>query len=552
MKLKRSVLGLLLFFSLVPLCIFGIFSIYETNQKIDAMLKENLAAISENQMANIQKFATERKNSMERIASYELTVDAIKQSLGETNKKIDREYLDNILKEQKRYGTYVASASVMDREFRVVASSEEYELYEISQFKSVNEQYHSGDFVIGDVYERRTDDGLKKVVPAYIGVYEKGVLIGYISEELDIAYFNDLRLNMDMLSEGTFYLLDGNYTIITAGNNSDQSSLNKFVTKSEQRSEYQEKWEKIDFEKYPSGELTYHYDNEEYVTYYSNVENTEWGIRITENLTAQKRDMKSYSLLFVMILFILAVGIVAVQIFMAHKIVNPIQEAINIFHTIEESQDYSLRMPKHSPNEMGELMAGINELLEYVEEEKILEKKMQRELRTQAESDSLTGVKNKKAIEKYVMDMINVSMETESPITMGFLDIDDFRNFNTVYGHQQADEVIQYVAKTLQENVKGEVGRIGGDEFLFCYVGTISEENIEENARKTLKILEDGFDNEETNVHISITCSLGIVTAQGENLDYMHMVRMADQAMYQAKNNGKNTVVIKKYSEDKQ
>lgn len=305
MKLKNFMMGTLLVFSLLPLIIYGAFSIYETNEKIDSMLKLNIEAISENQIANIQSFAMDRKLQMEKIASYQMTLDAIAEYMGTLKAETDRQYLDNILKEQKKYGTYVASVSVVSKDFHVVASSEDYDLYELSQMKNVNEKFQTGEFIIGNVYERRTDDGLKKVVPAYIGVYDKGELIGYISEELDTAYFDNLRLNMDMVSKGTFYLLDGNLGIITAGNNSSQNSLSGFVTDKSERSEFQEKWEQIDFEKNPSGELTYHYGRDEYITYYSNVENTEWSIRISENMTAQKSDMKSRNVLLVLVLYYL-------------------------------------------------------------------------------------------------------------------------------------------------------------------------------------------------------------------------------------------------------
>ncbi len=66
---------------------------------------------------------------------------------------------------------------------------------------------------------------MKKVVPAYIGVFDGERLIGYIAEELDTAYFDELRLNMDSLAEGTFYLLDGNGAIITAGDTKQKKSF---------------------------------------------------------------------------------------------------------------------------------------------------------------------------------------------------------------------------------------------------------------------------------------------------------------------------------------
>ena len=488
MNIRKSALGFVMFFSLMPLCIFGVVSIYEMNRKIDSMTECNLRAVSENQITNIQKFAANRNSEMEKVASYDLTKEAIKYSLGESDETVDERYLDNLLEEQKKYGTFVASISVLDKNFSVVGSSEKYTTSETSQLKNADTKFHAGTFIMGDVYERQTDDGLKRVVPAYIGVYEKSELIGYISEELDTTYFDELRLNMDSLSSGTFYLLDGNNSIITAGKTTQKNSLTEFVTKSADRSDFQKKWNAIDKEANPRGEIYYKYNGEQYITYYSNVENSNWTVRVTENLTAQKKDMMSYKLLWVILFVFFAVGTVIVQILTTRKFLQPIESAMDVFAKIKETQDYSLRIPVKSKDEMGQLSQSINELLAYTEKEKMYEKMEQDKLKQQAESDPLTGVKNKKAIEQYVEETVAYSDENKTPVAIGFLDIDDFRNFNTNYGHQVGDDVICYVAKTLQENISGEVGRIGGDEFVFCYAGAIGDEKMKADAARILKL----------------------------------------------------------------
>ncbi len=545
MNIRKSALGFVMFFSLMPLCIFGVVSIYEMNRKIDSMTECNLRAVSENQITNIQKFAANRNSEMEKVASYDLTKEAIKYSLGESDETVDERYLDNLLEEQKKYGTFVASISVLDKNFSVVGSSEKYTTSETSQLKNADTKFHAGTFIMGDVYERQTDDGLKRVVPAYIGVYEKSELIGYISEELDTTYFDELRLNMDSLSSGTFYLLDGNNSIITAGKATQKKSLTEFVTKSADRSDFQKKWNAIDRETNPRGEIYYKYNGEQYITYYSNVENSNWTVRVTENLTAQKKDMMSYKLLWVILFVFFAVGTVIVQILTTRKFLQPIESAMDVFAKIKETQDYSLRIPVKSKDEMGQLSQTINELLAYTEKEKIYEKMEQDKLKQQAESDPLTGVKNKKAIEQYVEETVAYSDENKTPVAIGFLDIDDFRNFNTNYGHQVGDDVICYVAKTLQENISGEVGRIGGDEFVFCYAGAIGDEKMKADAARILKLLQENYINPESKEQIPITGSLGIVMAKEGGMDYTDLVRIADKAMYEAKNAGKNSYVVK-------
>ena len=172
------------------------------------------------------------------------------------------------------------------------------------------------------------------------------------------------------------------------------------------------------------------------------------------------------------------------------------------------------------------------------------EKERQQELLQMAQNDPLTGIKNKKAIEKEMLSMVQRAIESNEQITFGFVDIDDFRDYNTNYGHQEGDAVIQFVAQTLKENIHGAVGRIGGDEFAFCYAGELEPERIRHNADKILEILRTQHVNEQTGEVLPVPCSIGIVMSQGDTLDYTQLIRRADLAMYQAKENGKNTFVL--------
>lgn len=544
MKLKHSILGLLLLFTLIPLGIFGIFSIYETNRKIDELTEQNVRAISENQVMNIKNFTQDRNNEMDMIASYQLTQNAILYSLRENESPLARNYVDNLLKERKKYSIFVASISVVNRNFHVVSSSEEYEPGTVSAMKDVDPKYQTGEFIIGDVYERITDDGRKNVVPAYTGVYYNNELIGYVMEELDTAYFDDLRLNMDTLADGTFYLLDGNGAIITAGDTKNKRSLKTFVSKSSDRNDFQKKWDAIDHEKNPSGYVRYRYHRQDYITYYSDVENTGWGIRVTENLSAQKQTGRTYGVLIALGLSALIIGVFCTQYFMTKKIFAPITHILQVFAQIRESEDYSLRVHIQEKHETGELAAGINGLLDYVEQADRKEKERQQKLLQMAENDPLTGIKNKKAIEKEMLSMVQRAVESHEQITFGFVDIDDFRDYNTNYGHQEGDAVIQFVAQTLKENIHGAVGRIGGDEFAFCYAGELEPERIRHNADKILEILRTQHVNEQTGEVLPVPCSIGIVMSQGDTLDYTQLIRRTDLAMYQAKENGKNTFVL--------
>ena len=310
------------------------------------------------------------------------------------------------------------------------------------------------------------------------------------------------------------------------------------------RNDFQKKWDAIDHEKNPSGYVRYRYHRQDYITYYSDVENTCWGIRVTENLSAQKQTGRTYGMLITLGLSALIIGVCCTQYFMTKKIFAPITHILQVFAQIRESEDYSLRVHIQEKHETGELAAGINELLDYVEQADRKEKERQQKLLQMAENDPLTGIKNKKAIEKEMLSMVQRAVESHEQITFGFVDIDDFRDYNTNYGHQEGDAVIQFVAQTLKENIHGAVGRIGGDEFAFCYAGELEPECIRHNADKILEILRTQHVNEQTGEVLPVPCSIGIVMSQGDTLDYTQLIRKADLAMYQAKENGKNTFVL--------
>ncbi len=181
------------------------------------------------------------------------------------------------------------------------------------------------------------------------------------------------------------------------------------------------------------------------------------------------------------------------QIFITKNVLAPIEQIMNVFNDIKATQDYSKRLPKSNSVEMNQLSDEINGLLTHIEDENIQEKERQRHLRELAECDPLTGINNKKAIEQKMLAMVQSATDKKVRISVGFLDIDDFKDYNTNYGHQEGDNVIKFVANTLKENFKGEVGRNGGDEFVFGYEGDISKEELDRKVKKVYDILNKGY-----------------------------------------------------------
>lgn len=545
MKIKHSLYLMLLIFSLVPLYIFGGFMIYENDRKVEEILKENLTVISGTQIMNIKSFCEARKESMEIIARYELVWDAVLVSLEErpAGTGQSREYLNNMMAERKAYNSYIVSISVVNRDFGIVASSEAFDDAAISDLKNVEGAYQTGEFYIGNMYERDTDDGVQRIVAAYQGIWFKGELIGYVVEEIAVDYFDQYRSGDSLWQDGTLYILDGKDALITAGT-PKEDTREEFVTTEEERESYSEAWNALDLEKNPSGEFGYEVGGIRYITYYSNLDYCDWSIRITVNLSSHIQSTSAYRLLLGLTILCASFLLLVVNYFLSRKLTYPIDKIVGTLNQVKEEQNYTLRVESGGRDELGFLAGEVNELLEYIEKEDIEEKKQQRYLRRKAECDPLTGICNKKAIEEQMLDMVQQAVLNGERIVVGFVDIDDFRDYNTNYGHLEGDRVIQFVASVLQEEIRGIVGRNGGDEFVFCILNAEDLKTVEELIKRVLKRLNAGILSREAGRRLSVPCSIGIVADRGSHLSYSALMRAADEAMYTAKEKGKNTYYL--------
>lgn len=546
MKLKHGLYILLVIFSLVPLLIFGIFMIRENDRKIEEIVRDNLEAISGAQILDIQNFCEGRRENTEMLARYEIIRDALRDSLnGETDGK-SKEYLEDMLWERKEYVDFLASISVVDSNFRVVASSEEYNNEEISELSSADSSgYLNGNFRIANVFDRKKEDGtVIRVLPVLQGVWEDDQLLGYLVEEIAVTYFDQLRSETNLWEEGTFYLLDGNNVPITAGSPGEENR-DEYITSEEERRSYTEAWNSIDHEKYPSGSIDYEVGGVKYITYYSNVEYTDWSVRVTVNLSTYTENTKAYRMMTVFLLAIIVFFLAILNVFFARYLTKPLNEMADTLQQIQTNQDYTLRLESHSKNELGFFAENVNKLLNYIEQENIQEKEQQRYLARKAEHDPLTGIRNKVAIEDTIQEMFRQSVENKTPLAIGFLDIDDFRDYNTKYGHQVGDRIIQFTASALKETINGKVGRNGGDEFVFAIPEARDRKEIEDALSLLLKRLNNGILNQETGEYISVPCSVGVVIEYGDTSStYLSLIKKADEAMYQAKEAGKNCYIL--------
>jgi two-component system cell cycle response regulator len=166
-------------------------------------------------------------------------------------------------------------------------------------------------------------------------------------------------------------------------------------------------------------------------------------------------------------------------------------------------------------------------------------------LRVQETHDSLTGFLNRTAILETLEREFERSERMGTRMAVIMADIDHFKRINDTYGHQAGDAVLREIAERMQKTVRvyDSVGRYGGEEFLIVSPGCGSKE-AQEQAERLRSIVAAGpaFFRDQA---LSATMSLGVAVAAHDGQVPAELLRLADEALYAAKNEGRDRVAVR-------
>jgi diguanylate cyclase (GGDEF)-like protein len=163
-----------------------------------------------------------------------------------------------------------------------------------------------------------------------------------------------------------------------------------------------------------------------------------------------------------------------------------------------------------------------------------------RRLKDKANKDILTNLHNRRyAIKKLEEEWINY-IEYNNPLSLFMLDLDHFKAINDTFGHDIGDKVLEHVARLLKESSRHRdtVCRLGGEEFLIIAPNT-NKQAAKSLAERYRKSIEENQCEALQGKRI-VTCSIGISCTNEEIQNYSELMKLADNALYFVKHNGRN------------
>ena len=171
-------------------------------------------------------------------------------------------------------------------------------------------------------------------------------------------------------------------------------------------------------------------------------------------------------------------------------------------------------------------------------------KKDNKELTEKVNRDLLTGVLSRDAIFHRIQHELSLYTRRNSSFALMMLDLDHFKKVNDTYGHLVGDEMLQAISDLVMSQLRDidDMGRYGGEEFIIILTD-VSIEGVKIVSERILKAVDSSKVCVSTGDIIPITISIGVtIAAYDDDITVKELINQADEALYRAKNDGRNCV----------
>ena len=290
---------------------------------------------------------------------------------------------------------------------------------------------------------------------------------------------------------------------------------------------------------------------------YSQIPGSSWFVVSTiplDKLSTEAQSVRDKIILIGLLCFVISI---ALAVIISRSIASPLEKLVQSMRETE-SGNYGNRMRPEGADELTVLAQKFNEMARKVDHHNVqLEERVKERTRDLAEAnskltalsmtDGLTGIANRRRFDEALLGEFNRAVRAQTPLALMMVDVDFFKSYNDFYGHPRGDTCLRRIASLLQSNSRRAsdlVARYGGEEFIMVAADTDAGTALAlaETICESLEALQLPHERAPLGC---VTISIGIVALvpdEGQTAEIL--VQMADQAMYQAKIQGRNQVVL--------
>jgi len=258
--------------------------------------------------------------------------------------------------------------------------------------------------------------------------------------------------------------------------------------------------------------------------------------RITSQLSYSVTETQQQTQLIRLVLIGGVLFLLIISFLFQQRVLKRISVFNQMVRTKAQGNDYQSQL--NGNDEITDLAKTFNEFTQTIELQK-------EKLEHLSMSDSLTGIANRRALDIRLKHDIELAMREKYSVSVLLMDIDNFKLFNDNYGHSAGDQCLQHVSRIIKDSLQRDsdfVARYGGEEFI-CVLPRTSIEGAKDLATHILDTLKvEAIPHHYSDVAKYVTLSIGIKTSSpNESTTSEVLIKQADQALYAAKNAGKNT-----------
>ncbi len=529
MSFKKSIIILLILFATIPIILVSAVTLSISIKDVESSKLNHLNSLAVSNGSALNELINSQKREVELMSS-RMTLITYLKNAKDKNAPFDvsdivKSALNLFLKEWIESEISYDDVLVCNNLGFIVTGYNQDKIWEnVNSEVFFSEAIKSNKIYISNVTSSTFTGWRNNILMSHVINNENNEKIGVIVLFISVNFFDNFIKNISFDKTGLAFIVDSNGLVIyhpymkylgvnISPNVEEGGFFKNLATK--------------------SGQFITSIDNEKRTMSYYLLDELPWAFVIRQ---MQSEILESrYSILTLNIAAILVSLLISIfaSLIITKRFTKPLTILNNAFSKGAKENKYEL-CNVDSNNEFEELANNYNNMIEKLNKNLYQLNKSHEENIYIATHDPVTGLLNRIGIEKKIKDLI----KDEIPFQIHYIDIDNFKMINEIYGHSFGDKLLKKFANTISEinPSLNTCARVGGDEFFIISMLKDNDGNkIADNIK--LVFLKEYIIN---NIEINITGSIGITLFPNDDGEFETVIRNLDLALFKAKSSGKN------------